>query len=114
VINPPQWRWALINEVRRARIGERAKSWIALTNGIIGEGRAFYRAVVDADLEGIVAKHLADAYRPKLARWHKILNRGYSQRRGRAEWSTHTETFPCMSWRRPTTGEVYRFNPARE
>jgi hypothetical protein len=36
-------------------------------------------------LEGIVAKHLADAYHPKLARWNKILNRTYSQRRGRAE-----------------------------
>jgi hypothetical protein len=24
--------------------------WIALTNGIFGEGRALYRAVVDADL----------------------------------------------------------------
>jgi ATP-dependent DNA ligase len=42
--------------------------------------------VVDADLEGIVAKRLADAYHPKRARWHKVLNRGYSQRRGRAEW----------------------------
>jgi hypothetical protein len=42
--------------------------------------------VVDADLEGIVAKPLADAYHPKLARWHKILNRAYSQRTGRAEW----------------------------
>jgi ATP-dependent DNA ligase len=42
-------------------------------------------AVVKADLEGIVAKHLADAYHPKLARWHKILNRAYSQRGGRAE-----------------------------
>jgi hypothetical protein len=42
--------------------------------------------VVDADLEGIVAKHLADAYHPKLARWHKVLNPGYSQRHGRAEW----------------------------
>ena len=36
-------------------------------------GRALYRAVVDADLEGIVAKRLADAY----------LNRDFSQRRGR-------------------------------
>jgi hypothetical protein len=61
-----------------ARVGKRAESWIALTNGIVGEGRALYRAVVDADLEGIVAKHLADAYHPKLARWHKILNRAYS------------------------------------
>jgi ATP-dependent DNA ligase len=42
--------------------------------------------VVEADLEGIVAKHLDDAYHPKLARWDKVLNRGYSQRRGRAEW----------------------------
>jgi hypothetical protein len=53
-----------------------------LTNGIVGA----LSAVVDADLEGIVAKHLADAYHPKLARWHKILNRTYSQRLGRAEW----------------------------
>jgi hypothetical protein len=54
--------------------------------GVVGEGRALYRAVVDADLEGIVAKHLADVYHPKLARWHKILNRAYTQRHGRAEW----------------------------
>jgi bifunctional non-homologous end joining protein LigD len=67
-------------------IGKRAESWIALTSGVVGDGRALYRAVVDADLEGIVAKRLADAYHPKLARWHKVLNRSYSQRRGRAEW----------------------------
>ena len=29
-----------------------------------------------------VAKNLADAYNPKRTRWHKILNRGYSQRQG--------------------------------
>ena len=69
-----------------ARIGEGAKGWIALTNGVIGEGRALYRAVVDADLEGIVAKRLTDPYRPTLTRWHKVLNRTYSQRQGRAEW----------------------------
>jgi bifunctional non-homologous end joining protein LigD len=69
-----------------ARIGKGAEAWIALTNGLVGEGCALYRAVVDADLDGIVAKRLADAYQPKLARWHKILNRGYSQRHGRAEW----------------------------
>jgi ATP-dependent DNA ligase len=73
-------------KARLARIGERAEGWIALTNGVIGEGRALYRAVVDADLEGIVAKRLADPYRPTLIRWHKILNRNYSQRHGRAEW----------------------------
>jgi bifunctional non-homologous end joining protein LigD len=69
-----------------ARIGKGAESWIALTNGIVGEGRALYGAVVDVDLEGIVAKHLADVYHPKLARWQKVLNRDYTQRHGRAEW----------------------------
>ena len=69
-----------------AHIGEHAEGWIALTNGVIGEGRALYRAVVGADLEGIVAKRLTDPYRPTLTRWHKVLNRTYSQRHGRAEW----------------------------
>jgi ATP-dependent DNA ligase len=73
-------------KARLARIAESSEGWIALTNGVIGEGRALYRAVVDADLEGIVAKRLSDPYRPRLTRWHKVLNRTYSQRRGRAEW----------------------------
>jgi ATP-dependent DNA ligase len=62
------------------------RSLIALTNGVVAEGRALYRAVVDADLEGVVAKRLGDAYHPKLARWHKVLNQTYWQHRGRAEW----------------------------
>jgi ATP-dependent DNA ligase len=33
-----------------------------------GDGRALYRAVVDADLEGIVAKRPDDAYRPNHTR----------------------------------------------
>jgi hypothetical protein len=41
----------------------------------VGEGRALYHAVVAADLEGIVAKKLADPHNPKLTRWHMILNR---------------------------------------
>jgi ATP-dependent DNA ligase len=55
-------------------------------HGVIGDGRPLYRAAVDADLEGIVAKRLTAPYQPKLTRWHKILNRTYSQRHGRAEW----------------------------
>jgi hypothetical protein len=34
-----------------------------------------YRALVDADLEGIIAKRLSDACHPKLARWHKVFQR---------------------------------------
>jgi len=37
------------------------------------------------DLEGIVAKRLADAYDPRRTRWWKTLNRDYSQKAGRAE-----------------------------
>jgi bifunctional non-homologous end joining protein LigD len=81
-------RWLPLKQRKAAlaRIGERARGWIALTDGVVGDGRALYRAVVDADLEGIVAKRLAAPYQPKLARWQKVLNPGYSQRRGRAEW----------------------------
>jgi bifunctional non-homologous end joining protein LigD len=38
---------------RKARLAEIAKcpeGWIALTDGVVGAGRALYRAVVDADL----------------------------------------------------------------
>jgi len=33
-----------------ARVGNGAESWIVLTNGVVGEGRALYRTVVDVDL----------------------------------------------------------------
>jgi ATP-dependent DNA ligase len=36
------------------------------------------------DLEGIVAKRLADPYAPR-TRWLKIKNRDYTQAKGRAE-----------------------------
>jgi len=55
-------------KARLAWIGKQAEGWITLTDGVIGEGRAVYRAVVDADLEGIVAKKLADPYNPKRTR----------------------------------------------
>jgi hypothetical protein len=55
-------------KAKLARLGEHADGWIALTDGVVGEGRALFRAVVDG-LEGMVAKHLADAYHPKFARW---------------------------------------------
>jgi hypothetical protein len=45
---------------------------------------AAFRAVCDFDLEGIVAKRLGDANGPR-TRWWKIVNAGYSQKKGRAE-----------------------------
>jgi len=52
---------------------------------VVGEGKAAFQAVCDLDLEGIVAKRLTDAYEPGKSRWWKVLNRGYSQKEGRAE-----------------------------
>lgn len=49
-------------------------------------GGHFSEPCVDADLERIVVKHLADVYQPELARWYKIMNASYTQRRRRAEW----------------------------
>jgi hypothetical protein len=71
---------------RLARLGEGTEGWLAPTNGVIGDGRALYWVAVEADLEGIVAKRLADPYRANFTRWQKIVNPDDSQRRGRAEW----------------------------
>ena len=51
---------------------------------VLGEGIAAFRAVCGLDLEGIVAKRLADSYAPR-TKWWKILNQNYSQKVGRAE-----------------------------
>ena len=59
--------------------------WIALTEGVPGQGRRFFELVAEMDLEGIVAKRLADPYAPGSTNWFKILNRSYSQKDGRSE-----------------------------
>jgi hypothetical protein len=48
---------------------------------VIGPG---HKAVCDLDLEGLVAKRLADAFGPR-TKWWKILNRDYSQKERRHE-----------------------------
>jgi len=54
------------------------------TEPFFGEGRPLFNAVCRLDLEGIVAKRLADSYSLK-TKWFKILNRTYSQKVDRAE-----------------------------
>ena len=49
------------------------------------DGLALFEAVQSLDLEGIVAKSRKDDYSP-LTVWYKILNPGYTQKEGRAEW----------------------------
>jgi ATP-dependent DNA ligase len=42
-----------------------------------------FRAVCDADLEGLVAKRKDGLYNPEASTWLKIKNRDYSQAGGR-------------------------------
>jgi bifunctional non-homologous end joining protein LigD len=51
---------------------------------VLGDGKAAFRAVCDLDLEGIVAKRVADTYCPK-TKWYKIPNPTYSQKVGRSK-----------------------------
>jgi ATP-dependent DNA ligase len=51
---------------------------------IAERGRDLFAAVERFDLEGIVAKRKADAYRPDTV-WHKIKSRTYTQGEGRWE-----------------------------
>jgi bifunctional non-homologous end joining protein LigD len=74
---PLKERRALLEKVVR-RYG------LQRSDPVLGDGRAAFQAVCDLDLEGIVAKRLADAYGPR-TKWWKILNRDYSQKAGRAE-----------------------------
>ena len=50
----------------------------------VGEGRPLFSAVCKLDLEGIVAKRLADPY-GRRTKWWKIPNPSYSHKEGRAE-----------------------------
>jgi bifunctional non-homologous end joining protein LigD len=51
---------------------------------VMGRGRELYDLMRAHDLEGIVAKRLADPYAPR-TRWLKITNLDYSQQEGRGE-----------------------------
>src|SRR5579864_1897339 len=67
------------------RLAKGARRWIALADGVPGQGRRLFELVAEMDLEGIVAKRLADPYAPGSTTWFKILNRSYSQKEGRSE-----------------------------
>jgi ATP-dependent DNA ligase len=62
----------------------RGRKDLVVVDGVAGEGVARYEEVCRLDLEGIVAKRLADSYAPQTKRF-KVLNRAYSQKEGRGE-----------------------------
>jgi bifunctional non-homologous end joining protein LigD len=57
---------------------------IAEAVSVVGRGRELYELMCAHDLEGIVAKRLADPYSPRV-RWLKIKNPDYTQKEGRGE-----------------------------
>ena len=64
-----------------------AKRILALVSepvSVTGRGCELFELVCEHDLEGIVAKRLADPYEPRV-RWLKIKNRQYSQAENRGE-----------------------------
>jgi ATP-dependent DNA ligase len=67
------------------RLAKGARRWIAITEGVPGQGRRLFDLVAQRDLEGIVAKRLADRYAPGRAMWFKILNGSCSQKEGRSD-----------------------------
>jgi bifunctional non-homologous end joining protein LigD len=57
---------------------------ISVPVSVTGRGCEFFELMCAHDLEGIVAKRLADPYEPRV-RWLKIKNRRYSQAENRGE-----------------------------
>jgi ATP-dependent DNA ligase len=49
-----------------------------------GKGCELFDLMCGNDLEGIVAKRLADPYDSRV-KWHKIKNRAYTQKEGRSD-----------------------------
>jgi hypothetical protein len=74
------------------RLARGARRSIAIADGVPGQGRRLFELVAEMDLEGIVAKRLADPYAPGRTTWFKILNRSYSQMDGRSERSSRADS----------------------
>jgi ATP-dependent DNA ligase len=62
---------------------------VQFSQGVVGEGRAWYRAAVAQGHEGVVAKYLASTYRPgrRSPAWRKIKPRPHGTCKARASFS---------------------------
>ena len=66
------------------RLVKKTSTVLSPVFSVRGRGRDLFRAVERLDLEGIVAKRLADPYAPDTL-WRKIRNGAYTQMEGRRE-----------------------------
>jgi bifunctional non-homologous end joining protein LigD len=63
---------------------------------VVGKGCELFELMRAHDLEGIVAKRLADPYDPRV-RWIKIKNPDYSQQEGRGDLLNRPRRWPTNS-----------------
>lgn len=75
----------LVERKRRLRRLIKGRAGLLFAEQIQGKGVELFEAICARDLEGIVAKHRLGPYEPTPVTWFKILNDGYSQKRGRRE-----------------------------
>jgi bifunctional non-homologous end joining protein LigD len=67
-----------------SRLVKKTSTVLSPVFGVPGHGRDLFRAVERLDLEGIVAKRLADPYTPDTV-WRKVRNGAYTQMDGRRD-----------------------------
>ena len=73
-----------LSERRQRLHGVVPKGSASVSEALSVAGRGCELLMCANDLEGIVAKRLADPYDPRV-KWHKIKNRAYSQNEGRGD-----------------------------
>jgi ATP-dependent DNA ligase len=66
------------------RLVKKTSTVLSPVFGVRGRGRDLFAAVERLDLEGVVAKRLADPYTPDTV-WRKIRNGAYTQIEGRRD-----------------------------
>jgi len=83
-LNGADLRSLPLHERRRVLQGILPKKSPIVSEALSVEGRGceLFDVMCGHDLEGIVAKRLADPYDTRV-KWHKIKNRGYTQKEGR-------------------------------
>src|SRR5215831_19464521 len=83
-LNGADLRSLPLHERRRALQGilPKASAIVSGALSVEGRGRQLFDLMCTNDLEGIVAKRLADPYDARV-KWHKIKNRDYTQKEGR-------------------------------
>jgi ATP-dependent DNA ligase len=76
--------FTVASQANSQSVGQKTSTVLSLVFGVRGRGRDLFAAAERLDLEGIVAKQLADPYTPDTV-WRKIRNGAYTQMEGRRD-----------------------------